>query len=595
MASLIGQYCLLFGIFANIFAVIFCQSRSSLYRTVIISFLLLTISFFSLLYDHIILDVSVINVYKSVNRYLPIFYRMGASWGNHEGSMLLWCYIITCYQLYNVHNLQLNNNQIIYSNKILSIISIVFCCYTYISSNPFLLTYNELLDDKELNPVLQDPILIIHPPIIYVGYLGSILIYSYSLSAFKELNNLVLLQIKKIAVFSWTLLSIGILLGSWWAYHELGWGGWWFWDPVENISLLPWIFLLLVIHNVSYTLKYGKVTRSLYLFSILTFISSCYGTFFVRSGLITSIHSFASDSSRGVIILLSLVFFIMLSIVLYVHKQEKPDKYNNYVLYLYNTLMLLLLFVILLGTIFPSIYLYLLTKEISIGASFYNDIIVPWSLLFLTLMLLYGQKNWILQSTMDRQFITFNVLSLVIYIYNIYTYIHVDVIYQLLILIILLNINNIVYSGIRYVTFNYREFAHLGFNISLLGMVLSSNLEYEVIINSFPGESLILGKYLVIIKDINVYQSNSYYSLYANVLLDNGNEIVSMIPEKRLYLSNLSVISKSVINSNYLNDLYTLIGEGNDINGWYFRIYISHFINLLWLGGFLIGIGYIIK
>jgi len=398
-----------------------------------------------------------------------------------------------------------------------------------------------------------------------------------------------------VAVFSWTLLSIGILLGSWWAYHELGWGGWWFWDPVENISLLPWLFLLLVIHNVSYLIKFNRNIRAFYIFSILTFLSSCYGTFFVRSGLITSIHSFASDNTRGIIILASLALFIMISLLSYLLRNRSENNSSSYVIYLYNTLLTLLLFVILLGTVFPSLYLYLINKEISIGASFYNDILVPWSLLFVTLILLYGQRDWSTKSIVDVRYITVIMVSTTITAYAVLYHLTINIIYQILVILILANITSIIYYIISNLSFRFREFAHLGFSISVLGMILSSNLEYEVVIDAFPGETFKLGDYLIIIKDINVYQNNAYYSLYVNILVDNGDSIISSMPEKRLYLNNLNVISKSVIQSNHLNDLYTLIGEGNDTDGWYFRVYLSEYINLIWLGGIILLIGYIIK
>jgi len=584
LMDLIGQYSLLLALLFSLITIFLSNNIRFNYILSSLAFLSLTFSFSTLIYLLIMCNPNNINALILTNENLPIFYRVGSAWGSHEGSMLLWCYIISIYQIYSLVSQKLVTKSKNFNNQVLSASLTIFLFYVYTSSNPFLLVYTQSWHDSELNPILQDPILVIHPPIIYLGYLGSCVIYANIITYIKYKYTYLIKEIRRIALYGWAFLTLGILLGSWWSYHELGWGGWWFWDPVENISLLPWIFYIVLIHNISSLNKQSHLTRVGYLFSLMVFISSCYGTFFVRSGFITSVHSFVNDSHRGILILISLALFIVLFLFYYIKNCYNITQNSNYLVYIYNSVFLLIIIMIFFGTIFPAIYLLLTQKEISIGVTFYNNIIVPWAIVMLLLMLYSSLSGWRF-TYRDAYFLfLYNVIILGLYFYYIYDS-EINYGYTVIILLSYLNILNSIYSMFRYKTINHKNISHMGISVCILGMVLSNHFEYEAILNSYPGDSFMLEDNLVIIRDINIFDLTSYYSLYANILIDNGISEVISFPEKRLYLLNSSVTSKSSIISNFMNDIYCLIGDGNYQDGWYIRVYLSKYINLIWIGG----------
>ena len=365
------------------------KSTISLNKIAVNGLLFFTLSsFLSLLYSYLVSDFSVSNVFQNSHTTKPLLYKISAVWGNHEGSMLLWILILTIFN-YFIFKLY-NKTNIIFISKTLetqAFITIGFLLFTLLTSNPFEKIIPTPTNGLGFNPLLQDPALAIHPPLLYIGYVGFSAAFSFSISAMK------IGSIEKIPWYNymrpfvlaaWTFLTIGIALGSIWAYYELGWGGWWFWDPVENASFMPWLVGTALIHSHITVEKKKMLQRWVLLLAILAFLLSVVGTFLVRSGILTSVHTFALDPTRGIYIL---VFFGILgaySLILFSQNSKKfIDK--NYVYFLSregtillnNILMLVICFSVFLGTIYPLIVEAFSSNKISVGEPYYNSTVIP--------------------------------------------------------------------------------------------------------------------------------------------------------------------------------------------------------------------------
>ena len=311
MISIIGFISLIFSILLSIFTVLIyfikknILSKRLFYYSIYFGVFFITISFLSLIYAYIISDFTNFNVFQNSHSNKPLIYKITGTWGNHEGSMLLWLMTMSYYNLFFSFNNILEENLKKLTIVFQSFLFLLFCLFVITTSNPFLLNPINVNEGLGLNPILQDPALAIHPPMLYIGFVGYSLILSLALSGMilKKIDFNWIKITKKWAMFTWSFLTAGIALGSYWAYYELGWGGWWFWDPVENVSLMPWICGLALVHSLMITQQEELLKRWIVFLSILCFSLSVFGTFLVRSGILTSVHSFAADASRGIFIL----------------------------------------------------------------------------------------------------------------------------------------------------------------------------------------------------------------------------------------------------------------------------------------------------
>ena len=361
------------------------------------------LSFFTLVAGFIFSDFSIVNVYENSHTAKPLFYKVAGTWGNHEGSLLLWINILVLFSyLFLIFNHKHEKKFRLYTLIFQNFLILGFVIFLLINSNPFSLIHPIPLEGLGLNPILQDPALAIHPPLLYVGFVGCSIYFSAAIaSILAEYNGKnFALSIKSWVQVSWVFQTLGITVGSIWAYYELGWGGFWFWDPVENASLLPWFAISALMHSLMVLEKRNSLYEWVIILCLLTFTLSVAGTFLVRSGILNSVHTFASDPSRGLYILFFLFLMIFTSLIIFFKKRKKeiynfkPNSKETFIL-ANNWFMIFFLVTVLIGITYP-IFLDVLTDiKVSIGPPFYNIVIIPLVIPFLFLMALGPQFSWV--------------------------------------------------------------------------------------------------------------------------------------------------------------------------------------------------------
>ena len=402
MASLIGYYSLIFGLICSFvivyLSIINLRDINILDKRIILSsfiqFSFVVISFFGLIISFINSDFSNERVFNHSHTTKPLFYKISGTWGNHEGSLLLWLLVLTLFIfIFLIKTKDQKKNYRILTLLFQQIIIIGFFIFLIKTSNPFNYIFPVPIEGLGLNPILQDPALAIHPPILYLGYVGSSIIFSSALAAttLKMVSTSWAIHIKKWVLISWIFLTLGILLGSIWAYYELGWGGFWFWDPVENVSLMPWLALTTLLHCILVLERKEILTSWVIILSIATFTLSMCGTFLVRSGILNSVHTFANDPERGLFILIFLfaLIFLSLFIFFFFHQNSKNNSSNFFWLsketsiLVNNWFMMYFLSVVLIGTVYPIFLDVISSQKISVGPPFYHKLIAPFLIPFL--------------------------------------------------------------------------------------------------------------------------------------------------------------------------------------------------------------------
>ena len=582
-----------------------------------LSFLLLlfiTSSFLTLVYSFSIDDFSVAYVAENSNINLPFYYKLAATWGAHEGSLLLWILAMNAWLFsFLFFTNSKDKNFLITIFAVSCQVIFAFSLFTLFTSNPFeRILPIPPLNGADLNPSLQDFAFTVHPPLLYFGYSGLMIPFAVAVSAmFFNKDN------KEWAACSrpWTLLScsfltMGIALGSWWAYYELGWGGWWFWDPVENAAFVPWLLSVALFHSLITTENRGLFGKWSILLSIFAFATSLLGTFLVRSGILTSVHAFALDPERGLFILGILAFFIIGSLGIYSVKGLNQKEHVTYSLtskefgFLLNNLLLVVLAVsILFGTIFPLIYEAITDgKQISVGAPYFEIILFPFALGLgllqgIALYLSWGRSTSFefLPRILVESFSVFIliVLILIILFDNYYL-----TSFATLFLASWIAVGTIQVSRKRnmgYWSFLRKRlsvtFAHLGMAILVLGVgvVSSYSLEKEVILA--PGNSLDFGDQTIRFQSVNDSLGPNYFSKSAVIYFDDGENLSQLITEKRTYSPSGQLTTEAGIKSDLFKDLYVSMGDNLDTDIWSFKIQIKPFIRWIWLGAIMIAIG----
>ena len=615
--SVIGNYSLLLGLFFGL--VLFYLSvinfrNSQVLDTKILSFtflqfFLVVISFLCLVLSFVVSDFSNETVFNNSHTTKPIFYKIAGTWGNHEGSLLLWLLVLTLFIL--IFLVKTKNQPIKYRILTLvfqQIIIVGFFVFLIKTSNPFNHIYPIPTEGLGLNPILQDPALVIHPPILYLGYVGSSIIFSSALAATSL--NLVSKKwashIKKWVLSSWVFLTLGILLGSIWAYYELGWGGFWFWDPVENVSLMPWLALTTLLHCILVLEKKLILTSWVIILSISTFALSMSGTFLVRSGILNSVHTFANDPERGLFILIFLfsLIFISLFIFFFFHKPNQSNLNNFFWLsketsiIINNWFMMYFLSVVLVGTVYP-IFLDVLTSEkISVGPPFYHKLIIPFLIPFLLIMAIGPKLKWIKSNLEDKVylisllFISFLLSFLIVKNFN----------SNFL-------INTILISSALYLFFvTLRDFfikkknnisqniAHFGFSLLILSILFNSLFSTEIITNLKVGETFETSTTKIIFKNINQKKETNYKSIVGNFSIQNSNgKIDNLSPELRIYNQPNIVTSEADIKTTLLSDKFLVINLVQNQDYFNVRYQVKPFMLWIWLSVLLISSGALIS
>lgn len=573
----------------------------------VIHFLSISLAFLILIYGFIISDFTIQNVLENSHSLKPMIYKISGSWGSHEGSMLLWCWVMAFYGFLitiNKQSLKKETKSLILLFQ--GFLSFGFVFYLYFLSNP--LESSNILSEEGygLNPLLQDPGLAFHPPFLYLGYVGLSIVWSFALAGLirNTINKEWARNIRIWALTSWVFLTIGISLGSWWAYYELGWGGYWFWDPVENVSLIPWIIATALIHNLLALEKKEILINWSVLLSLLGFILSIIGTFIVRSGLITSVHAFASDPTRGIFIILLLFLVTLLSLSIYAKNyiKKQPNVELNFFsketfLIINNLLLSVIAFTVFLGTIYPLIVETINNNRISVGPPFYNITVIPFAILlaFFSALgpILAWNQNSIKQLLRNISiplgltliitiaiFFMFENLSLIIFI-GLFSGIW-------LFLNSLNNLTHIRFQGLN----NWASFfAHSGFAILILGVSISSSHQNEYEGKLDINNQINFSGYILKFESFNEEIVENYITTKGKFKLSRNDNEFFLYPEKRFYPIEQSQTTEAAIISSNLSQFYLVLGEQINEKSWVIRIWYKPMIMLIWIGGLFMGIG----
>ena len=619
---LISAFCLNLGLIANCisnkpvlvgYTGFFDKLESLLLTLLAISFLLLITSF-------ITSDFSVKLVANNSHLLKPILYKVAGAWGNHEGSMLLWVLILTLYLfLFQVSSRHYPNELV--RNVVLVQLSIIalFLFYLLVLSNPFERLEFPPLNGQDLNPILQDVLLVAHPPVLYLGYLGLSIPFSiaigFLLTNDHKINIVRLIRFWSLAPF--IFLTLGILLGSIWAYYELGWGGWWFWDPVENVSLLPWLLNLALIHSVLILERRNSLLNWTILLSIMGFSFSMIGTFIVRSGLITSVHAFANDPSRGLFILLIIFLAIISSLLIYVTKRPYYDNFMKLNLaskelwiVVQNLILLVIAAVVFLGTIWPFIVEAIFDEQVSVGEPFYEVSLIPFVIIFAFMLPIASKIRWKGKNNYDvRRLLILIFISTSL---SACTFIWTD--FNLLTFIGLFLALWICLSSILEFIFSFksqlsmidglkrslilnsrligRTCAHFGFGLLIFGVTAVTSWEIEDIRNVEVGEKYYLKSYQIVFNGVDYSVEKNFKKVSGSFEVFKNSKLVgTLLPEKRLYPSRNEVTTEASIKPTLFKDFYMVLGNKLDENAWVVRTYIKPFISFIWVGVILIALG----
>jgi len=585
------------------------KNKKSKFITISVIGLLISslISFFLLMYSHVVSDFSVLNVFQNSHTTKPLLYKIAAVWGNHEGSMLLWILVLAIFN-YFIFKLYNKTNSIFITKTLetQAFVTIGFLLFTLLTSNPFERIMPVPTNGLGFNPILQDPALAIHPPLLYIGYVGFSAAFSFSISAMsiESIEKVPWYNyMKPFALAAWTFLTIGIAFGSIWAYYELGWGGWWFWDPVENASFMPWLLGTALVHSLVTVEKKMMLQKWVLLLAILAFLLSAVGTFLVRSGILTSVHTFALDPARGIYILIFIGILGAYSLILFALNSKKfIDK--NYVSFLSregsilvnNIIMIVVCSSVFLGTIYPLIIEAFSNNKISVGEPYYNSTVVPIMIPAILVMGVGPLLSWkkielkkIFKKTLPSIVLTIIVITIFFWIYQSYK--------PLGIIGIILScwiISNIIFMQNNIPKFSKSMvMAHLGISLLILGVTGSSVWQKEKILRMKVNDEIIIHNYNIIFKEIKEVVEKNYIALQGDFWIYNkkNNIITKLNPENRFYPVTNNSTTEASIHTNLLRDLYIVLGDGNQKNGWVVRVYYNPLVVWIWIGAFVIFLG----
>ena len=563
------------------------------------------ISFFLLMYSHVVSDFSVLNVFQNSHTTKPLLYKISGVWGNHEGSMLLWILVLTLfnYFIFKLFNKK-NSVFILKTLEIQAFITIGFILFTVLTSNPFERMIPAQANGLGFNPILQDPALAIHPPLLYIGYVGFSAAFSISVATL-SLNNSEKIPwynyMKPFVATAWTFLTIGIALGAVWAYYELGWGGWWFWDPVENASFMPWLLGTALLHSLIIVEKRKSLQAWVLLLSILAFLLSVVGTFLVRSGILTSVHTFALDPSRGIYILIFIALIGGYSLILFGLKSKRYFDNNYFTFFskegsilVNNILMVVVCATVFLGTIYPLLVEAFTNSKISVGEPYYNSTVIPIMIPAILVMgigpmLGWGKENKskVFKKIFPSILITAVMTILIFLIYQSYSVIGiVGIVLSFWIIsnnLIMLIKKNKKYSISMII-------AHLGVGLLILGITGSSVWQEEKITRMKIDEKTKIEKYTIVFNKIEEIRRSNYIALQGNFLVfDKKRKIITKLkPENRFYPIENNFTTEASIHTNLFRDLYIVLGEGNSNDGWVVRIYYNPLVIWIWIGALVI-------
>ncbi len=580
-------------------------------------FVFIGIAFLCLTYSFIVNDFSVLYVASNSNTALPLEYRIAAVWGAHEGSLLLWACILSVWTLaVTVFSRSLPQVMIARVIAVMGLISVGFLLFMLATSNPFDRLFPAALEGRDLNPLLQDPGLVFHPPMLYMGYVGFSVAFAFAIAALigGHLDATWARWSRPWTVVSWTCLTTGIALGSWWAYNELGWGGWWFWDPVENASFMPWLVGTALIHSLAVTEKRGAFKPWTVLLAILAFSLSLLGTFLVRSGVLVSVHAFATDPGRGIFILAFLVIVIGTSLALYAWRAPRVQSGGTFsgfsresLLLLNNVILVTAAVSMLLGTLYPLILDALDLGKISVGPPYFATVFVPLMLPLAVLMGIGPMTRWKQDDAAGvlRRALPFMLGAAVSALAVLYALTdHISLLTGLSTIIGAW----VIVSTVRDLTTRARKgqggwlglprafigmtIAHFGVGVFILGVTLTGAYNVEKDLRMDLGTTVTIAGYTFTFEGVKQVAGPNYTDNQGLMQVTrDGQPIATLHPQKRTYRVQTMPMTEAAIDVGLFRDLYVSLGEPIDNGGWSVRVYYKPFIRWIWAGALLMALG----
>ena len=578
----------------------------NIYHISLLQSTLVLICFFTLTSAFIVSDFSLITVYQNSHSLKPLFYKISGTWGNHEGSLLLWVIILTIFSfLFLILNKNHPKNYRLYTLIIQNLLILGFLLFIIFNSNPFSSLIPIPKEGLGLNPILQDPALAIHPPLLYIGFVGSSIYFSAAMASMisNYSGSLFAQSIKSWVLISWIFQTLGILVGSIWAYYELGWGGFWFWDPVENASLLPWFAMTALLHSLLVLEKRNTLYFWTIILCLMTFTLSVTGTFLVRSGILNSVHTFANDPSRGIYILIFLSLMIFASIYFLFSKYKPTNDLINsnsketFVL-INNWFMMFYLITVLLGTLYPIFTDAISNNKISVGPPFYNSVIIPVVIAFLFFMAIGPQAKWIKNKFSNLRSILLILGGAIIINFAIVYFLKsYSLISNLILISSLFLIMSYIFDFFKKSRLSFpRIISHLSFGFLILFIGLNHNFSVEKDFNLKLGEAKKIDDYEFALLDLKLSQENNYKAVVGKLEVNNSNTMKRRIlyPEIRIYDNPQTLTYEASIQTNFLGDHYLTMS--NIDRSEYYNIKFQHKPLMIWIwisvlllsfGGFL--------
>ncbi len=584
-------------------------------------FVFIVIAFFCLAYSFVTSDFSVVNVAQNSNSKLPLEYRFAATWGSHEGSLLLWTFMLASWSVaVSVFSRHLPNDMVARVLGVMGLVSVGFLLFMLFTSNPFERMLPGAMEGSDLNPLLQDPGMVFHPPMLYMGYVGFSVAFAFAIAALLsgQLDATWARWSRPWTTIAWMFLTIGIMMGSWWAYYELGWGGWWFWDPVENASFMPWLVGTALIHSLAVTEKRGGFKSWTVLLAICAFSLSLLGTFLVRSGVLTSVHAFATDPKRGIFILAFLVIITGGSLLLFAMRAPKIGLGGKFevvsresMLLANNLLMMVAAGSILLGTLYPLLMDSLDLGKLSVGPPYFEAVFVPLMTPAIFLIGLGPLARWKQASLPElairlrwafgvsvitaliapffmgewKPFVSFGLLMAFWVIASVVA----SLIHRLRSsgkegLFAKLAAQSRSYYGMHA--------AHLGVAMFIIGVALVGGYETEKDVRMDIGDTVDVGGYTFRFNGVKKGPGPNYVADIGNVdVLRNGEKVRVLEPEKRVYNASGMAMTEAAIDTGIFRDLYVALGEPLENGAWIVRVYHKPFVDWIWFGCMLMALG----
>ena len=616
--SQLGYYSLIGGLIFSVILVPIAYKDLSITKKSISSniFIFTSLQLIFVFLSFICLVISFINsdfsneiVYNNSHTTKPLFYKISGTWGNHEGSLLLCLLILVLFIfIFLITSKREPKKYQIFTLLFQEVIIIGFFLFLLITSNPFNHLFPTPKEGLGLNPILQDPLLAIHPPILYLGYIGSSIILSSSIAAIIQnyVNSQWAKNLKNWVIISWFFLTIGIILGSIWAYYELGWGGFWFWDPVENISLMPWLCLTALVHSVIVLEKRSLLATWTLVLSISSFTLSMCGTFLVRSGILNSIHAFANDPKRGVFILIFLFLLIIISLfIFFVFYKEIKIEQKNFLfskeisILINNWFMMYFLSVVLIGTVYPIFLEVIANEKISVGPPFYNKLLIPFLIPFLFFMSIGPSMKWIrhniklINVRLILLFLLSNFVSYLILIRANLNTLFTTVLLVVSIYLFFITVRDFFIENQKNFS---QKISHFGFSLLILSIVLNGIFSREVVTNIKIGEKYEFNNGSIYFENIKSSKKQNYMSFVGTFrIIENDNKEILLRPELRIFNQPITITSEADIKTNFIGDKFLVMNlvKGNEYYN--IRYQTKPFMIWIWLSAILMGSGALIN